>query len=774
MRLHRVIRLAGTAIMSRSARPSAVWCCCAALLTLVAGGGAALGQQPPPPAEQHPAPSPGYVHDGYLDFALGAAPDPWPPNSKVRPSIDPRPSADECRKRWNELIGDAGKPRSGVIAEAVVLPPGGNSGQPITLLVSRRNLNATSVPMTVPASVDELLLQDDEGRPIPFTVRGYDEWIWSDPGEQVGGAYAVKPGFALGARIHLGTYFDLSRPGTYHALIITEGSVYSRPLVAAPVTFKIPEPSPPGEPPSLVPVAPGRETSRQRPPGHNRGLQQQWNDALADASTPSDAGAFGASELEAALPPTNPPDGTLIVSLKNISRERRQVVDDTAGGPDASGWHPPGTVRIGKRASDYTILLREASGKFLTMSDAGHRWCEGLSAQCDSLAPGDALGFTFPLGKLFALAPGREYSAIVVLPTAGPGESDLATRPLTFSIPAPAAPGLTRQPYASPIMWRKLEALRHGPGPAKAHLAIAAEGSAAGDLCLSLENTATRPIHVPPRRTHWPTSRDRMLVLVRDASSATVAANESAGQIDTDWAQLYASSDLAPGQRSSECHFPLRLAFPLVPGRAYTALAALMVPGVDNAMALSEPLDFTAPCGDGPEIESAGQDGHATPPPAPEQRPAESVADRPWAEIERFAGKPCGGLVLQCSVLPAGASSPHRCRAVRLLLRNMSDKPLLVLKWKGDSDCQLAVHDAAGRRVAMTEKGRKLFDSASLLDIRELRPGDSIDATLRLDALFDLAQPGEYEALASLPVVGDVDAILTAAPVKFRVGHTGQ
>jgi len=30
--------------------------------------------------------------------------------------------------------------------------------------------------------------------------------------------------------------------------------------------------------------------------------------------------------------------------------------------------------------------------------------------------------------------------------------------------------------------------------------------------------------------------------------------------------------------------------------------------------------------------------------------------------------------------------------------------------------------------------------------------------------------PGDYTVLASLPVVGEVDAVLTAAPVKVRIG----
>ncbi len=38
-----------------------------------------------------------------------------------------------------------------------------------------------------------------------------------------------------------------------------------------------------------------------------------------------------------------------------------------------------------------------------------------------------------------------------------------------------------------------------------------------------------------------------------------------------------------------------------------------------------------------------------------------------------------------------------------------------------------------------------------------------------INELFDMKAPGEYTVLVSLPVIGDVDAVLTTAPVKVRV-----
>ena len=44
-----------------------------------------------------------------------------------------------------------------------------------------------------------------------------------------------------------------------------------------------------------------------------------------------------------------------------------------------------------------------------------------------------------------------------------------------------------------------------------------------------------------------------------------------------------------------------------------------------------------------------------------------------------------------------------------------------------------------------------------------MQPNLTVDAILPLGEMFAIRLPGEYRVLASLPVVGEVDAILTAA-----------
>ena len=80
----------------------------------------------------------------------------------------------------------------------------------------------------------------------------------------------------------------------------------------------------------------------------------------------------------------------------------------------------------------------------------------------------------------------------------------------------------------------------------------------------------------------------------------------------------------------------------------------------------------------------------------------------------------------------------------------------------------MLIRDSTGKPVGLTEKGKKFFAGGKLLDIRDLKPDAAVEATLPLESLFAVKPSGEYEVLISLPVLGDVDAILIAAPVKVR------
>ena len=88
---------------------------------------------------------------------------------------------------------------------------------------------------------------------------------------------------------------------------------------------------------------------------------------------------------------------------------------------------------------------------------------------------------------------------------------------------------------------------------------------------------------------------------------------------------------------------------------------------------------------------------------------------------------------------------------------------------EGESDYEVLVRDPAGKPAGLTEQGKRFFAGGSLLDIRELKPGGTVEATLPLGSLFSVKTPGQYKVLVSLPIVGDVDAVLTAAPVEVQL-----
>jgi hypothetical protein len=213
--------------------------------------------------------------------------------------------------------------------------------------------------------------------------------------------------------------------------------------------------------------------------------------------------------------------------------------------------------------------------------------------------------------------------------------------------------------------------------------------------------------------------------------------------------------------------FQIGLVFPLRAGGQYSLLSAANFRGrlcqgdrIDSAETLivGMPLTFSVPddCGNAPILYEGAQVGVE---PHGGQGAAQPVAGR-WETYSRFAGAPYGGLQL--------VAHADNSATLRLALQNVCSEPIHVTKWRGNSDYEILIRDSGGKPAAITEKGRKFFQSSKLLDGLVLQPGDHVEAKLPLSGLFDLRSPSEYNVLASLPVIGDVDAILTAAPVRIR------
>ena len=219
--------------------------------------------------------------------------------------------------------------------------------------------------------------------------------------------------------------------------------------------------------------------------------------------------------------------------------------------------------------------------------------------------------------------------------------------------------------------------------------------------------------------------------------------------------------------------------YPFQPGCRYTVISAVNVaetkklilpPSLAPGIVVAKPQEFTMPEGEFNPRPGSGFIGHdekETPKPKPKPPssleppgpPPPTTFDQQWQQASRFAGKPFDGLLLT-----ALAGQPAE---VTISLKNRSREAILVTKWKGESDYEVLVRDRTGKPAHLTEKGNRFFTGGNLLEFRELKPGEALETTLRLSGLFSVT-PGEYEVLVSLPVVGDVDAVLTASPVKIH------
>ena len=74
-----------------------------------------------------------------------------------------------------------------------------------------------------------------------------------------------------------------------------------------------------------------------------------------------------------------------------------------------------------------------------------------------------------------------------------------------------------------------------------------------------------------------------------------------------------------------------------------------------------------------------------------------------------------------------------------------------------------------GSAVPLTQERKDFFDGGSAIDTRDLTPKETIEQLIPLAELFEMKTRGEYTVLASVPVIDDVDAVLTAAPLEVRI-----
>ena len=357
--------------------------------------------------------------------------------------------------------------------------------------------------------------------------------------------------------------------------------------------------------------------------------------------------------------------------------------------------------------------------------------------------------------------------------------------------------GVNRPPYGSVKMWQRLTALAAAP---RTDLVLKSEVKVNGNsvgLSMHLERPEQKPVGNPPvgdgrltATNSSPHSEDDpngslwywadQLHLACDSRGTPVIPDETGRRHAGYGGFSYPGNHPEAGRD----YHSLSAIYPLQPGCRYTIISAVnlmdlkkldLPPRLASGVVVAKPVQFSMPEGDFSPTPGGifiGHDNRETPKPKPSPAPcpepgnaatttAPLTFDQRWEQAHRFAGKPFAGLRLEALV--------GKMAAFKVILRNCSDKEILVKKWKGESDYEVLVRDPTGKSASLTEKGKRFFAGGNLLDIRELKPGDAVEATLPLGSLFLAKTPGEYEVIISLPIVGDVDAVLTAAPVKVQL-----
>jgi hypothetical protein len=368
--------------------------------------------------------------------------------------------------------------------------------------------------------------------------------------------------------------------------------------------------------------------------------------------------------------------------------------------------------------------------------------------------------------RAFALTPGEQYTALVVLPGKLPGNPCWVSPMVKLKVPEPEIAGVNRPPYGSDRFWDRFLAVA---GQAKHGVAlettIETNGNSHVDEQMRFVNGhLIQQIRMKNIAGPRVCARDEV-VLIHDSGGRPLLKNAGGRCI---WPLAFSeggeNGPLGPLKLTNP--YPLGLVYHFRPGESYTALAAANVDHSPNqnkrdGLVVARPLTFSLP---DPDSNCGVTSGRELAEKSPASQSASSTpksAERHWQTLSRFAGKPTDGLLLEASVAASGQ--------LVVTLRN-GGAWIIVAKWSGDSGYEILVRDPAGKIIPLAGSRTKSPEDGGILNVVSLGRGEEISARLPVDELFAMKAPGEYTALVSLPVLGDVDAVLTAAPIKIRIG----
>ena len=272
-----------------------------------------------------------------------------------------------------------------------------------------------------------------------------------------GGLGYLPPGWAGGEEVPIGKRFRLSKPDRYTVLVA--GNVGSLRLVAKPIIMDI------GKPPPLVPAG-----------------QQAAGDAAQQSGRSAVAGKAIDNEWSRLVVQANRPlrGFQLHVQTSSVPRKSDHLIISL----DWAGPISYGDQRAA-RLENYRFIVRDASENEVPLTEYGRAVFAEKLPLYSYAQPGETPGLVCRLSDLFSVKKGRDYKVLVVLPgfdakeddghwPDGGGHLNVLPRsdakkepwvagPISVHIPEPEVAGVTRPPYGSPKMWRKLVAMAAAP-----------------------------------------------------------------------------------------------------------------------------------------------------------------------------------------------------------------------------------------------------------------------------------------------------------------------
>jgi hypothetical protein len=650
---------------------------------------------------------------------------------------------------WNSFIADAGKPKGGMKLVAHLSRSAASAGERIVLTLWVKNVCELPSRYSFDrygSSIGAVLVRDEVGRPVALSAEG---WRRYEPKARLSSsvAFTLQPGDAVSESYPLSDDFLARTPGKYAVLATWEGGQGGT-LVAEPVTFTLMSKGAPVKG-DILPTAP---TPRAPNPSFSHGTTQEWNALLKSAGS-----EFRGHTLDCAISPYSPNAVHLVVSITCLDKLQ------------ANGWVSNGlngTIRRGCVPSNYRIMIRDSTGKAAALTKSGQEFFQRQCLACSrDVQVGRAIGAWFPLDEFFDLKSGQDYTVLVMIPEKPASAVGLISKPLTIHVPELQIEGVTRPLHGSDELWPKLVAQVR-----RRNVSIAIDFTTEdGDNAMLLFKEPRIILrNRPQEKSSGEWSSTEVTVLVRDRRGKPVLPIPLEDNHDEEVLKAFpaAADILKTAQRSDATDFrPVRArskdafaflkfprSYPTIPREPYSIIVAVRLFGNSPAFVTAGPLTYvpTARC-DKPSKPNA---------------PVASNVDVSWQALTRFAGKRFSGLALTATNDKPGS--------VTVSLKNNSKRFLRVRRWEGISGYVALARTADGKSVPLSKAQNERFEAGPGLKVVELKPQEVDAETVAVADLFDAPAPGEYTLLVSLPVIGDVDSILTADPIKVRVNSRGK